>query len=49
MSLPYAHGMPLEVFNAPVLEYFEVETHSPLRTLGAGEILRFAVREALGL
>jgi hypothetical protein len=49
MTLPYAHGLPLEVFNAPVLDYFEVETHSPLRTLGAGESLRFAVREALGL
>ena len=47
MSQPYAHGLPLEVFNAPVLNYFEVETHSPLRTLGAGEVLRFAVVEAL--
>ncbi len=34
MRLPYAHGLPLAVFNAPVLYYFEVETHSPLRTLG---------------
>jgi hypothetical protein len=36
------------VYNAPVLNYFEVETHSPLQTLGAGEVLRFAVVEALG-
>jgi hypothetical protein len=49
MSQPYAHGLPLEVFNAPVLNYFEVETHSPLRTLGAGEVLRFAVVETLGV
>jgi hypothetical protein len=48
MTQPYAHGLPLEVFNAPVLNYFEVETHSPLQTLGAGEVLRFAVVEALG-
>ena len=48
MRQPYAHGLPLEVFNAPVLNYFEVETHSPLRTLEAGEVLRFAVVEALG-
>ncbi|MBJ7419615.1 MAG: hypothetical protein JHD18_04945, partial [Rhodoferax sp.] len=32
MTLPYAHGLPLEVFNAPLLNYFEVETHSPLQT-----------------
>ena len=34
MTQPYAHGLPLEVFNAPVLNYCEVETHSPLQTLG---------------
>jgi hypothetical protein len=49
MTLPYAHGLPLEVFNAPVLDYFEVETHSPLQTLEAGEVLRCAVVESLGL
>ena len=49
MSQPYAHGLPLEMFNAPVLDYFEVETHSPLQTLEAGEVLRFAVVEALEL
>ena len=48
MRRPYAHGLPLEVFNAPVLDYFEVETHSPLQTLGAGEVLRFGVVETLG-
>jgi hypothetical protein len=48
MRQPYAHGLPLEVFNAPVLNYFEVETHSPLHTLGAGEVLRYRVDEALG-
>jgi hypothetical protein len=36
------------VFNAPVLNYFEVETHSPLQTLGAGGVLRFGVVETLG-
>ena len=46
-GLPYAHGLPLEVFNAPVLNYFEVETHSPLHTLQPGEVLRYAVVEAL--
>jgi hypothetical protein len=47
MRQPYAHGLPLEVFNAPVLTYLEVETHSPLCTLGAGEVLRYVVVEAL--
>ena len=49
MRRPYAHGLPLEVFNAPVLDYFEVETHSPLQTLGAGGVLRYRVDEALGI
>lgn len=49
MRQPYAHGLPLEVFNAPVLDYFEVETHAPLRTLGAGEVSRYRVDEALGV
>ena len=48
MTLPYAHCLPLEVFNAPVLNYCEVETHSPLRTLEAGGVLRYAVVETLG-
>ena len=48
MTLPYAHGLPLEVFNAPVLNYCEVETHSPLRTLEAGKVVRYAVVETLG-
>jgi len=48
MTQAYAHGLPLEVFNAPVLNYFEVETHSPLRTLEAGEVVRYAVVETLG-
>jgi len=49
MTLPYAHGLPLEVFNAPVLNYCEVETHSPLRALEAGEVVRYAVVETLGV
>ena len=41
----YAHGHPAEVFNAPALPYFEVESHSPLATLPAGGSLRMQVRE----
>ncbi|MBL8351929.1 MAG: hypothetical protein JNL87_16650 [Burkholderiaceae bacterium] len=43
----YAHGHPLEVFNAPVLPYFEVESHSPLRCLSPGQSLIWRVEESL--
>lgn len=42
---PYAHGHPLEVFNAPSLDYFEVETHSPLQQLAPGDSMRYAIHE----
>lgn len=42
---PYAHGKPVEIFNAPVLPYFEVESHSPLVTLQPGESIHFVVHE----
>jgi len=43
----YAHSKPLEVFNAPLLPYFEVETHSPLATLQPGQSLRYRIDEHL--
>jgi hypothetical protein len=46
---PYAHGHPLEVFNAPSLDYFEVETHSPLQTLAHGDSLRYSIHERIYL
>lgn len=45
LRLPYAHGHPVEVFNAPRLDYFEVETHSPLQQLLPGECLRYTIHE----
>ena len=45
LDQPYAHGHPTEVFNAPRLDYFEVETHSPLRHLGPGESLSYTLHE----
>lgn len=45
IAAPYAHGHPLEVFNAPSLNYFEVETHSPLQNLAQGESLRYSIHE----
>lgn len=41
----WAHGHPLEVFNAPALDYFEVETHSPLQRLAPGDSLHYTVHE----
>jgi hypothetical protein len=41
----YAHGHPLEVFNAPVLPYFEIETHSAVESLPAGGAMTYPVRE----
>jgi len=43
----YAHGHPLEVFNAPALPYFEIESHSPATTLQPGEHMRFVIDEAV--
>lgn len=45
--LPYAHGHPVEVFNAPDLPYFEVESHSPLATLPPFARVSFAVAEGV--
>jgi hypothetical protein len=41
----YAHGHPVEVFNAPELPYFEVESHAPLATLAPGASVSWTVRE----
>jgi hypothetical protein len=41
----YAHGQPLEIFNAPQLEYFEVETHSPMQQLEPGASYHYAIHE----
>jgi len=46
-SLPYAHGHPIEVFNAPDLPYFEIESHSPLATLPAFASVSFTVTEGV--
>ena len=43
----YAHGLPVEVFNAPTLDYFEVETHSPLHTLQAGQTATYTIYESV--
>ena len=45
VAASYAHGHPAEVFNAPGLPYFEVESHSTLATLPPGGNLGFLVRE----
>ena len=43
----YAHGTPLEVFNAPELPYFEIESHGPLVVLQPGESITLSVEEAV--
>jgi hypothetical protein len=43
----YAHGTPIEVFNAPRLPYFEIETHAPLAQLKAGERVEYEIREEI--
>ena len=43
----YAHGTPLEVFNAPRLPYFEIESHGPLVVLQPGESATLSVEEAV--
>lgn len=45
----YAHGHPLEVFNAPKLDYFEIETHSLLHTLRPSEGIRYVIHESVSL
>jgi hypothetical protein len=41
----HAHGHPAEVFNAPDLPYFEVESHSPLANLQPGGSIAYTVCE----
>jgi hypothetical protein len=41
----YAHGHPIEVFNAPALPYFEVESHSPLSKLAPGKAVSLVIDE----
>ena len=41
----YAHGHPLEIFNAPSLPYFEIETHSPMQTLAPGDRIDYRIYE----
>ena len=48
VSQAYAHGKPVEIFNAPGLEYFEVETHSPLQTLLPGQSMLYCIHESVG-
>lgn len=43
----HAHGHPLEVFNAPRLDYFEIETHSPMHTLRPAECIRYLIHEGV--
>ncbi len=43
----YAHGHPIEVFNAPALSYFEVESHSPLNVLQPGKAISLVIDESL--
>ena len=45
----YAHGHPIEVFNAPSLAYFEVESHSRLASLEPGAAVMMIVDEELVL
>jgi hypothetical protein len=42
-----AHGHPLEVFNAPALPCFEIESHSAAITLPPGERTAFTVEESV--
>jgi hypothetical protein len=46
-SQHYAHGHPLEVFNAPRLPYFEVESHSPVQNLLPGDCIHYVIHERL--
>jgi hypothetical protein len=35
------------LFNAPTLDYFEVETHSPLHTLQVGQTATYTIYESV--
>jgi hypothetical protein len=41
----YAHGAPVEIFNAPSLPYFEIESHAALVRLSPGSSCAMAVEE----
>ena len=43
----YAHGLHVEVFNAPALDYLEVETRSPLHTLQTGQTATYTIYESV--
>lgn len=43
----YAHGTAIEVFNAPSLPYFEVETHAPLAWLKAEQSTEYVIYESV--
>ncbi|MGF6408415.1 hypothetical protein [Paraburkholderia sp. MM5482-R1] len=43
----YAHGAPVEVFNAPALPYFEVESHGVMHPLQPGNVCELHVRESV--
>ena len=43
----YAHGTAIEVFNAPLLPYFEVETHAPLARLKAEQSVEYEITESV--
>lgn len=43
----YAHGTAIEVFNAPSLPYFEVETHAPLARLKAEQSTEYLITESI--
>ncbi len=47
LEVEYAHGHPIEVFNAPDLPYFEVESHSPLSTIPPQKSIHFTVIESV--
>jgi hypothetical protein len=44
---PYLHGAPIEVFNAPALPYFEIESHGPAQNLAPGAACDLRVRERI--
>ncbi|NWE28814.1 hypothetical protein [Pseudomonas gingeri] len=43
----YAHGHPTEVFNAPDLPYFEIESHSPKIDLLPGRSISYTLTEGV--
>jgi hypothetical protein len=47
VSAVFAHGHPLEVYNAPALPYFEIESNPPAVTLQPGECAALLVEEAV--